>query len=56
VIIQDIAKTSVKARSLDNLKGKHIALIYHDSPFGKEAYSSFCKSAHAMHGFKLSCK
>ncbi|WP_228764626.1 ABC transporter substrate-binding protein, partial [Limnohabitans sp. Rim11] len=34
VIIQDIAK---KVGGADKLKGKHIALVYHDSPFGKEA-------------------
>jgi branched-chain amino acid transport system substrate-binding protein len=34
MLIQDIAK---KLGGLANLKGKHIALVYHDSPFGKEA-------------------
>ncbi len=50
VIIQDIAK---KAGGAANLKGKHIALVYHDSPFGKEAIPILQERA-AMHGFKLS--
>jgi len=50
VIIQDIAK---KAGGADKLKGKHIALVYHDSPFGKEAIPILQERA-AMHGFKLS--
>ena len=50
VIIQDILK---KAGGKDSLKGKHIALVYHDSPFGKEAIPILQERA-AMHGFKLS--
>ncbi|PUE46789.1 ABC transporter permease [Limnohabitans sp. 2KL-1] len=50
VIVQDIAK---KAGGADKLKGKHIALVYHDSPFGKEAIPILQERA-AMHGFKLS--
>jgi branched-chain amino acid transport system substrate-binding protein len=50
VIIQDIAK---KAGGVDKLKGKHIALVYHDSPFGKEAIPILQERA-AMHGYKLS--
>ena len=50
VIIQDIAK---KVGGADKLKGKHIALVYHDSPFGKEAIPILQERA-AMHGFKLS--
>jgi len=50
IIIQDIAK---KNGGADKLKGKHIALVYHDSPFGKEAIPILQERA-AMHGFKLS--
>src|SRR3990167_1015761 len=49
VIIQDIAK---KLGGVANLKGKHIALVYHDSPFGKEAIPILQERA-AMHGYKL---
>jgi branched-chain amino acid transport system substrate-binding protein len=37
---------------LANLKGKKIALIYHDSPYGKEPIPLLEKRA-KMHGFKL---
>lgn len=37
---------------LDKLKGKTIALIYHDSPYGKEPIPLLEKRA-KMHGFKL---
>lgn len=37
---------------LNKLKGKKIALIYHDSPFGKEPIPLLEKRA-KMHGFKL---
>ncbi len=50
VIIQDIAK---KLGGAANLKGKHIALVYHDSPFGKEAIPILQERAE-MHGYKLS--
>ncbi|MEZ5701595.1 MAG: ABC transporter substrate-binding protein [Burkholderiaceae bacterium] len=49
-IIQDIGK---KAGGLDKLKGKKIALVYHDSPFGKEPIPVLQERA-AMHGFSLS--
>ncbi|GAB4396882.1 MAG: ABC transporter substrate-binding protein [Rhodoferax sp.] len=50
VIIQDIAK---KLGGFDKLKGKHIALVYHDSPFGKEAIPILQERAN-IHGYKLS--
>ncbi len=50
IIVQDIAK---KLGGADKLKGKHIALVYHDSPFGKEAIPILQERAN-MHGFKLS--
>jgi len=50
VLIQHIAK---KEGGVDKLKGKHIALVYHDSPFGKEPIPLLQERA-AMHGFKLS--
>ena len=50
VLIQHIAK---KEGGLDKLKGKKIALIYHDSPFGKEPIPLLQERA-AMHGFSLS--
>ena len=50
VIVQDIAK---KEGGFDKLKGKHIALVYHDSPFGKEAIPILQERA-TTHGFKLS--
>ena len=37
---------------LDNLKGKKIALVYHDSPFGKEPIPLLKKRA-SMHDFEL---
>jgi branched-chain amino acid transport system substrate-binding protein len=42
-----------KAGGLDKLKGKKIALVYHDSPFGKEPIPVLQERA-AMHGFTLS--
>lgn len=50
VLIQHIAK---KEGGMDKLKGKKIALVYHDSPFGKEPIPLLQKRA-AMHGFELS--
>ncbi|MBM3387094.1 MAG: ABC transporter substrate-binding protein [Betaproteobacteria bacterium] len=50
VIVQDIAK---RLGGTDKLKDKHIALVYHDSPFGKEAIPILQERA-SMHGFKLS--
>ena len=49
IIVQDIAK---KNGGFDKLKGKHIALVYHDSPFGKEAIPILQERANT-HGFKL---
>jgi branched-chain amino acid transport system substrate-binding protein len=42
-----------KEGGLDKLKGKKIALVYHDSPFGKEPIPLLQERA-AMHGFSLS--
>ncbi len=49
VIIQHIAK---KEGGFDKLKGKKIALVYHDSPFGKEAIPILQQRA-TMHGYQL---
>ena len=49
VIIQAIGK---KEGGLDKLKGKKIALVYHDSPFGKESLPILQERA-KMHGFEL---
>jgi branched-chain amino acid transport system substrate-binding protein len=48
-LIQHIAK---KEGGYDKLKGKKIALVYHDSPFGKEPIPLLQERA-AMHGFQL---
>ena len=48
-IMQAIAK---KEGGFDKLKGKKIALVYHDSPFGKEPIPLLQERA-AMHGFAL---
>ena len=50
VLIQHLAK---KEGGLDKLKGKKIALVYHDSPFGKEPIPLLQERA-KMHGFDLS--
>ena len=50
VLIQHIAK---KEGGYDKLKGKKIALVYHDSPYGKEPIPLLQERA-AMHGFSLS--
>jgi branched-chain amino acid transport system substrate-binding protein len=50
VLIQHIGK---KEGGLANLKGKKIALVYHDSPYGKEPIPLLQERA-AMHGFQLS--
>lgn len=42
-----------KVGGLDKLKGKKITLLYHDSPYGKEAIPVLTKRAE-MHGFDLS--
>ena len=49
VAIQHIAK---QMGGLDSLKGKKIALVYHDSPFGKEPIPLLQERA-KMHGFDL---
>lgn len=49
VAIQHVAK---QMGGLDNLKGKKIALVYHDSPFGKEPIPVLQERA-KMHGFDL---
>jgi branched-chain amino acid transport system substrate-binding protein len=49
VAIQHIAK---QAGGLDKLKGKKIALVYHDSPYGKEPIPALQERA-KMHGFEL---
>ena len=49
ILIQDIAKS---LGGLDKLKGKKIALVYHDSPFGKEPIPVLQERA-KMHGFDL---
>jgi len=41
-----------KAGGLDKLKGKTIALVYHDSPYGKEPIP-LLEERSKMHGFKL---
>ena len=50
IIIQHIGK---KEGGLAKLKGKKIALVYHDSPFGKEPIPLLEERAR-MHGFNLS--
>ena len=49
VAIQHVAK---QLGGLDKLKGKKIALVYHDSPFGKEPIPALQERA-KMHGFEL---
>jgi branched-chain amino acid transport system substrate-binding protein len=49
VLIQHIGK---KEGGLDKLKGKKIALVYHDSPFGKEPIPLLQERART-HGFEL---
>jgi branched-chain amino acid transport system substrate-binding protein len=49
VLIQHIAK---KEGGFDKLKGKKIALIYHDSPYGKEPIP-LLEERSKMHGFEL---
>jgi len=48
-LIQTIAK---KEGGLDKLKGKKIALVYHDSPYGKEPIPLLQERSH-IHGFEL---
>jgi branched-chain amino acid transport system substrate-binding protein len=49
ILMQHIAK---KEGGYDKLKGKKIALVYHDSPFGKEPIPLLQERA-KMHGFHL---
>jgi len=49
ILIQHLGK---KEGSLDNLKGKKIALVYHDSPYGKEPIPVLQERSRA-HGFDL---
>ncbi len=49
IIIQHIGK---KEGGLDKLKGKKIALVYHDSPFGKEPMPLLDERS-KTHGFEL---
>src|SRR5262249_20207751 len=48
ILLQHIAK---KEGGFDKLKGKKIALVYHDSPYGKEPIALLQKRAQ-MHGFE----
>ncbi|BAL94114.1 ABC transporter substrate-binding protein [Rubrivivax gelatinosus] len=49
ILIQHLAK---KEGGFDKLKGKKIALVYHDSPFGKEPIP-LLDERQKMHGFEL---
>jgi branched-chain amino acid transport system substrate-binding protein len=49
VLVQHVAK---KDGGLDKLKGKKIALVYHDSPYGKEPIP-LLQERSKMHGFDL---
>jgi branched-chain amino acid transport system substrate-binding protein len=49
MLIQHLGK---KEGGLDKLKGKKIALVYHDSPFGKEPMP-LLEERSKMHGFEL---
>jgi branched-chain amino acid transport system substrate-binding protein len=49
MLIQHLAK---KEGGFDKLKGKKIALVYHDSPFGKEPIP-LLEERQKMHGFDL---
>ena len=49
ILVQYLGK---KEGGLDKLKGKKIALVYHDSPFGKEPIPLLQERAR-MHGFEL---
>ena len=49
MLIQHLAK---KEGGFDKLKGKKIALVYHDSPFGKEPIP-LLEERQKMHGFEL---
>jgi branched-chain amino acid transport system substrate-binding protein len=49
ILLQHIAK---KDGGWDKLKGKKVALVYHDSPFGKEPIPLLVERS-KMHGFEL---
>ncbi len=49
ILVQHIAK---KEGGFDRLKGKKIALVYHDSPYGKEPIPLLQERA-KMHGYEL---
>ena len=49
ILVQHVGK---KEGGLDKLKGKKIALVYHDSPYGKEPIALLQERA-KMHGFDL---
>jgi branched-chain amino acid transport system substrate-binding protein len=49
ILVQHIAK---KDGGFDKLKGKKIALVYHDSPYGKEPIPLLVERS-KMHGFEL---
>jgi branched-chain amino acid transport system substrate-binding protein len=49
VLVQHVGKIS---GGMDKLKGKKIALIYHDSPYGKEPIPLLSERA-KLHGFEL---
>jgi branched-chain amino acid transport system substrate-binding protein len=49
ILIQHIGK---KEGGLDKLKGKKIAIVYHDSPFGREPMMMLDERS-TMHGFEL---
>ena len=49
ILVQHIAK---KEGGFDSLKGKKIALVYHDSPYGKEPIAMLQERGR-MHGFEL---
>jgi branched-chain amino acid transport system substrate-binding protein len=48
IILQFIAG---QERGWDRMKGKRIALVYHDSPYGKEPIALLQKRSQ-MHGFE----
>ncbi len=48
ILVQHIGK---REGGLDKLKGKKIALVYHDSPYGKEPIALLAQRA-KMHGFE----
>ncbi len=50
ILLQHLAK---KEGGWDKLKGKKVALVYHDSPFGKEPIPVL-QEREKMHGFQLS--